>query len=101
MSRADLAAEDRDEDFRFVLGSPRGRAFCYMLLDRCNVMGASFTGDAATTAFNEGRRHVGIALLRDIQAMNPSAFATMLAENDARHSGYHTMTDTQQEEFDE
>lgn len=100
-TKAEAIREDQDDAMRVVLGNPGGRMFVWDILAQCNVFGASFTGDPLTTAFNEGRRDIGIRLLRDVLQIDPNALTKMRAENDARLKRYHVMTPTPTDEDDE
>lgn len=56
----------RDEQaLRDILSSESGRWFLMRLLDSSHVLGSCFTGNS-TTFFNEGRREVGLQILRDV-----------------------------------
>jgi hypothetical protein len=46
-----------------LVHNPRGKDLLEYLVDYCMVYKNTFTGDAATTAFNEGVRSVGLKLL--------------------------------------
>lgn len=65
-----------------VAKTPEGRAFIMSLLMKSGLMSQSFKPDLGeeVTAFNEGRRSIGIALHRDIQRMGPTIFIQMQQE---------------------
>ena len=44
--------------------SEQGRKFLDLLVDYCNVYKSTFTGDAVTTAYNEGVRSVALKILQ-------------------------------------
>lgn len=46
-----------------LVNTPRGKELLEYLTDYCMVYKSTFTGDAATTAFNEGIRSVALKLL--------------------------------------
>lgn len=71
---------DRDlGDIRKVLSSMEGRRFIWRLMSSCGVFHGSFTGNS-TTFFNEGRRDIGLLVLRDLMEAKPDAFAHMQRE---------------------
>ena len=90
--------QDREEALSFVLSDPRGRAFVWEILGQTGLFGASFTGDQLTTAFNEGKRHIGIGMFAEAISMRPAVFGEMQAENATRVLRYHVMTNTQRGE---
>lgn len=81
--------QDRDEALAFMVSDHRGRSFLWDLLDQTGMFKASFTGDSLTTAFNEGKRHIGIATFADALLLRPHVFTEMQAEYAARSERYH------------
>ncbi|MBA1159380.1 hypothetical protein [Microvirga mediterraneensis] len=75
----EIATRERD-DLRKVLDSREGRRVLWSLLDAAGVYGLSYTGEAMSTGFNEGRRSVGITLLQKIEDLAPGSFLTMQRE---------------------
>lgn len=75
----ELATRER-EDLRRVLDSREGRRVLWSILDAAGVYGASYTGEAISTAYAEGRREIGITLLRKIESLAPGSFITMQRE---------------------
>jgi hypothetical protein len=74
------------DDLRWVLSNIKGRRFIWKVLSSCGAFHASYVPkDANQTAFNEGRRDIGLRLLRDLGHANPKAYSQMedeiLAEN--------------------
>ncbi len=81
---ADDAAEARRvqrEDLQGILNSKAGRRFVWRLLDRAGVYRTSFNNSGSITAFNEGRREVGLFLLNEIHEVAPDAYLVMLKEH--------------------
>lgn len=66
------------EDLSDVLRTTSGRRVVWTLLQHCGIYATSFTGNSGTF-FNEGRRSVGLKLLRDTQ-YHPELFLKMQAE---------------------
>jgi len=52
-----------EANFKAVAVTETGRKFMRDLLAQCGVYRTTFTGDAQTTAFNEGARSIGLWLL--------------------------------------
>lgn len=75
----DHAARD-EADLRATLDTSRGRRILWSVLAQAGVYGRSFTGDALSTAYNEGRREVGIALLERVERSAPGAYLKMMKE---------------------
>lgn len=77
--RESLANRER-EDLREVLDTAAGRRVLWSILDVSGVYGLSFTGEALGSAFNEGRRQIGITLLQKIEDLAPGSYLTMQRE---------------------
>lgn len=63
-----------------VLDIPEGRRVLWRLLSEAGVYRSSFTENSNRTAFNEGRRDIGLLLLKDVNLAKPNAFAQMQRE---------------------
>jgi hypothetical protein len=76
--------EDRDRDLDYIIQSPRGRRWLHSLIhDYCNVERRSHVpGDHDSTAFNEGARSVGLALVDQIKNRDYGKYIEMLKEAD-------------------
>lgn len=79
---AEDARLQREEDLRAVMATAAGRRFVWRLLDEvAGTLGPSFAGEAPlSTAFGEGRRAVGIAVMGDVQRVAPEQYVAMLME---------------------
>jgi hypothetical protein len=69
------------DDLQKVLKSPEGRRVIYKILSECGVFKASFSLNSMSTAFNEGKRDIGIMLLKDLDEAEPNAYSQMLKEH--------------------
>jgi hypothetical protein len=67
-------------DIRAVMSTQQGRRFVWSLIESAGVYAPSFTGAAETTAFNEGRRSVGIGLMVAAQRDVPDLYVIALQE---------------------
>jgi hypothetical protein len=75
-----LAAKQQKEDFLWLMRDPRGRRLVWKQLSDAGVFLPSFSTDALTMAFNEGRRNAGLQLLAQVHAHCPELYATMTKE---------------------
>lgn len=67
-------------DIRKVVSSPEGRRFVYRIWGMCGIFRNSFSLNSNQTAFNEGRRDVGLAILNDVNKADRTAFSKMQSE---------------------
>lgn len=81
---ADAQAEARRvevEDIEEILNSKAGRRFTWRMLERAGVYRTSFNNSGSVTAFNEGRRDIGLFLMAEIHEIAPEQYLAMLREN--------------------
>jgi hypothetical protein len=71
-----------DKDFVWLMGSRRGRRIMYRLIDKSGVFRMSYTGEAASTFFNEGQRNLGQALTALIIRASADDYVKMLKEHE-------------------
>lgn len=87
-----LAAERAREiligDFKWLMSNKRGRRYVHWQLEQARVFHQTFVpGDPLSTAFNEGRRSLGLADLDLALNHAPEQYALMLSEaNDHRRT---------------
>lgn len=82
--RTKLTIGQEQDDFKWLMGSKRGRRIVWRLLERTGVFRSSFTGNSETF-FREGQRNVGLMLMAQIHEQCPDQYALMLKEqNDVR-----------------
>jgi len=67
-------------DLRRILSEDFGRRFIWRYLELCGVFKSSFTGNSETF-FNEGKRVVGLTMIKDINDANPEAYLQMVYES--------------------
>ena len=60
-----------------IMSTQAGRMWVWAVLTDCKVFDRSFTGEALTSAFNEGARSVGTGLMKQIE---PASLALMMKE---------------------
>lgn len=69
------------DDLACVLQTKEGRRFVWRQLEEAGVFRISFApGAPDTTAFNEGRRNLGLALMAAIHELDPAFYLTMAQE---------------------
>ena len=83
IKEAEADVRDRENDLKWILSSARGRRWLYSLChEKCHVEAPSFCGvDTHGTAYNEGGRAIGAALLDEVRTQHFGAFIKMLEEN--------------------
>ena len=78
--RNKLARETEEADFKWLMGSKRGRRIVWRQLERAGVFRISFSTNALQMAFNEGNRNEGLTLLAKINALCPEHYLSMTKE---------------------
>ena len=81
-----LADRARQEVIVNLMSTTFGRAWLWDLLSSCHVFGQTFSPDPLMTAFSEGRRSVGLALLADVMLACPDQYITAAREANVRHN---------------
>jgi hypothetical protein len=94
----DLAVQQTHNDLLTVLSTPEGRRFVWGLVAQCGCFVQSFNGDALATAFNEGRRSVGLSLLGLCQAEAPDLCVTAFNEQIAASRAAKTLREAAEAE---
>lgn len=74
------ARQNEINDVKRILKTPEGRRYFWKLLSRCGMFRTSFTPNSNLTAFNEGKRDIGLTALLEISEADSSAFAQMQNE---------------------
>ena len=68
-------------DIRFILKSCEGRRFLWKVMAAAGVFRTSFRGGSSDqTAFNEGKRSIGLDILNSLIEANPKSFTQMQEE---------------------
>jgi dihydroorotase len=70
----ELHAHQHRNDLIAVMNAPEGRRFLWQLIGSAGVFQQSFAADPMATAFNEGRRSIGLALLSRLQDESPDLY---------------------------
>jgi hypothetical protein len=82
-----IAETQRKEIMIGLMSLPAGRQWMHELLVRCHVFSCSFNGNALQSAFAEGERNIGLALLIDVMNACPDQYVMMEKEANGRSSG--------------
>lgn len=76
-----MSRDQETNDLKSVLSTPAGRRFVWRQLAEAGVFRTSFVPLASdSTAYNEGRRSLGIALLAEITTETPHSYLLMQQE---------------------
>jgi hypothetical protein len=73
------AASELENDLKTVASTVEGRRLLKRLLRQCNAFQTTFTGDAMTGAFQEGKRYPGLWLLSVFESC-PELYLQLLTE---------------------
>lgn len=68
------------EDMTKLMDTAHGRRFMWKLLGQCGVFRLSYSGELASTSFNEGQRNIGLGLFAEIMAHCPHLYLLMADE---------------------
>lgn len=78
--RSRMTRETEEADFKWLMGSKRGRRIVWRLLEQSGVFRSSFSTTAMQMAFNEGYRNLGNRMLALIHQHSPELYPIMLKE---------------------
>jgi len=79
-TKAQLAAQTEIDDLLWLMSDKRGRRYMWRLLGESGVFHVTHTGEALSSAFNEGRRSRGLDVLKEITQHCPDRFSEMQKE---------------------
>lgn len=95
-----VRAEQQLNDQRAVMSTREGRAECWRRLSECGVFKTSMSSDPHWTAYNEGRRAVGLRELAEMMERFPELYLTMQQEAIQRATDEPRGADTTSPESD-
>ncbi|AZY53029.1 hypothetical protein [Bordetella avium] len=78
--RRRLVQDAEEADFKWLMGSKRGRRIVWRFLERAGVYRLSFNTNAMAMAFAEGNRNEGLRILAQIHTLCPELYAVMVKE---------------------
>lgn len=73
-------AASRASVVRSVMSTVEGRSWLWHTLGSCHCFSTTFNGDPLQSAFNEGQRAIGLALLADIMSVCPDQYIQAMRE---------------------
>jgi hypothetical protein len=73
--------EQNIADVAMLLSTRPGRRFIWRYLETCGVFRTSFDNSGSVTAYNEGRREIGLRMLADVNEAAPDQYLVMLRES--------------------
>lgn len=76
-----LSKDTEEADFKWLMGSKRGRRIVWRLLERAGVFRSVFNTNAMAMSFAEGHRNYGLHTLNLIQTLCPELFPALIKEN--------------------
>lgn len=88
-----LTRETEESDFKWLMGSKRGRRILWRLMEQSGVFRSSFSTTAMQMAFNEGYRNLGNRILVLIHQHCPELYPIMLKEQTNGRSDGDRRTD--------
>lgn len=83
---ARITERQREDVTRELMSTTAGREFVWNILSECSIFSSTFTGDALTTAFNEGRRSIGLAWMATILQACPDQYIQAQRESNERNA---------------
>lgn len=72
------------EDIQWLMAGKQGRRLMWRLLAEAGVYRTSFNNSGSVTAFNEGKRQIGLILLGEVNDHAAQQFFVMLKEHNAK-----------------
>lgn len=78
-------------DMQWLMGDVRGRRFVYRLLEQAGIYRLTHTGEAISSAFNEGMRSAGLRLMNELLQHCPKRLFEMQREN-LKHDRHDSST---------
>ena len=81
-----IAERARAEVVANLMSTTQGREWLWDILSNCQIFSSTFTGDPLTTAFNEGKRAMGLSLLATVLTTCPDQYITAQREANVRAS---------------
>lgn len=78
--RAKMSKDTEESDFKWLMGSKRGRRIVWRQVDRAKPFDPSFNTNSMAMAFTEGAKDEGRRIVRMINALCPETYHVMLNE---------------------
>ena len=82
--------ERKESDLRRILKMPEGRRFVWGILEETGQFKSSYVaGDPHATTMNEGRRDVGLGLMRSLMMVAPEVYHQMALEDTSEKKDFN------------
>lgn len=79
--RAAADSEQRIADWKWLLSNKHGRRIVWALLEDAGVYRCSFTGNANSTFYAEGRRSIGLQVMATVTTSAHERYIEMMQEH--------------------
>ncbi len=80
LKRQQLRRENELNDLRLICETERGRRFIWRLIEQAGVWRTTYTGEALSAAFAEGKRNTGLKVFSDVMEACPDQYLAMAKE---------------------
>jgi len=81
-----IESQSEAADFKWLMGSKRGRRIVWRQLEATGVFRSSFNTNAMQMAFAEGNKNFGFGILAKIHSLTPDLYPLMMRESHDRTS---------------
>lgn len=75
-----LRRDNELNDLRLICETDHGRRFIWRLLEQAGVWRSTYTGEALSAAFAEGKRNTGLMVFSDVMEACPDQYLAMAKE---------------------
>ena len=82
-----LSQDTEESDFKWLMGSKRGRRIVWRLLEKAGVFRSVFNTNSMAMAFAEGGRNYGLHTVALIHTLCPELYPVMVKENANGNTG--------------
>ena len=80
LKRQQLRRENELNDLRLICETEHGRRFIWRLIEQAGVGRTTYTGEALSAAFAEGKRNTGLKVFSDVMEACPDQYLVMAKE---------------------
>ncbi|MDW7517184.1 hypothetical protein RY897_18545 [Klebsiella pneumoniae] len=80
LKRQQLRRENELNDLRLICETEHGRRFIWCLIEQAGVWRTTYTGEALSAAFAEGKRNTGLKVFSDVMEACPDQYLAMAKE---------------------
>lgn len=75
-----LRRDNELNDLRLICETEHGRRFIWRLIEQAGVWRTTYTGEALSAAFAEGKRNTGLKVFSDVMEACPDQYLAMAKE---------------------